>query len=94
MLKPANRKLYVEIIRYLTLEAKVPVDSMDLSGNATFMWAISTTPYFDSEIADIMLEAGAVVNHRNRYGCTAAHDVCMLRDYSTAGKQKALVAVK
>lgn len=58
------------------------------------MWAISTKPYWDPEIADIMLEAGAKVNHRNRYGGTAAHDFVMVMDYSADGKKQVGAALK
>ncbi|TAQ87025.1 hypothetical protein B7494_g4651 [Chlorociboria aeruginascens] len=94
VLNPPSRCLYLEITRYLALEAKVPVDSVDLSGTSTFMYAISTKPYWDPEFADIMLEAGAEVNLRNRYGCTAANDIAMARDFSAAGKKKTVDALK
>lgn len=94
ILNPSKRSQYLEIFRYLAVTAKVPVDSTDLSGTTTLMWAISTKPYWEPEIANLMLEAGAKINHRNRYGCTAAHDIVMLRDNSAAGKKKVSTALK
>lgn len=94
VLKPARRSEYVSIVRYLALEAKVPVDSYDLSGTTTFMYAISTKPYWDSEIGNIMIEAGANVNHQNRYGCTAGHEIAMARDYSPKGKKMTTDALR
>ncbi|TVY84841.1 hypothetical protein LSUE1_G000589 [Lachnellula suecica] len=94
ILDPANRHQYLETARYLALEAKVPVDSMDLSGNTAFMYSISTKPYWDHEFADIMVNAGASINHRNRYGCVAGHDIIMARDLSPEGKKKTLEALK
>lgn len=84
--------MYLDYFRFLALEAKVPVDSADLSGNAILMYSISTKPYFDIEVAEILLQAGADINHQNRYGCVAAHDIVMARDYSPAGKKKVVDA--
>ena len=94
LLNPPQRLRYLETIRYLALEAKVPVDSTDLSGTTAFMYSISTKPYWDREFADIMVEAGANVNHRNRYGCVAGHDIIMARDYSLEGKKKTVDALR
>lgn len=93
-LNPASRRLHLSTIQYLAEEAKVPVDTPDLSGSTTLMWCISTKPYFEPEVADILLKAGANINHRNRYGCVAAHEAVMARDYSSKGKQKTCDAVK
>lgn len=94
VLNPCYRTLYLSTIRWLAQDAKVPVDSADLSGTTAFMWSISTKPYLELEIADILLAAGADVNHRNRYGCVAAAEICMVSDYSTQGKDKACEALK
>lgn len=80
--------------RYLALEAKILVDSVDMSGTTAFMESISTKPYWDPDFADIILEAGANINHRNRYGCVAGHDIAMASDYSPAGKKKTVDALK
>ncbi|RDL35930.1 Uncharacterized protein BP5553_06542 [Venustampulla echinocandica] len=94
ILNPPARTSYLEISRFLALEACVPVDSTDLSGTTAFMHSISTKPYWDPEFAGIMLKAGAEINRRNRYGCVAAHDIVMARDYSTAGQRKTVEALK
>ncbi|KUJ15820.1 uncharacterized protein LY89DRAFT_783089 [Mollisia scopiformis] len=93
ILNPPSRPRYLQIARYLALEAEVPVDITDLSGTTTFMYSISTKPYWDKEFAEIMLQGGAQVNQRNRYGCTAAHDIVMARDFSTEGKMKTFDAL-
>jgi hypothetical protein len=94
VLDPENRPRYIAYVRYLALEAKVPVDSADLSGTTALMYSISTKPYLDMEMADILLEAGGNINHRNRYGCVAAHDIVMAKSYSPEGKKKTLDALK
>lgn len=94
ILNPEKRPKYIEIIDFLTLECKVPVDTPDLSGNTTLMYAISTKPYFDTDIADILIRAGGDINKRNRYGCVAAHDIVMVGDHSSAGKKKAADALR
>lgn len=58
------------------------------------MWSISTKPYIEPEVADILLKAGGNINRRNRYGCVAAHDAVMARDYSADGQKKTCDAVK
>lgn len=93
LLDPASQSQYLEIVSYLALEVKVPVDSTDLSGNTALMYSICTKPYFDTEFADVMLAAGGDINHRNRYGCVAAHDVVMVRDLSASGKRTAVDAL-
>ena len=89
---PRRHTYYIEATRFLALDAKVPVDSTDLSGTTAFMYAISTKPYLDIEFADIMLEAGANVNARNRYGCNAGHDPVMIGNPNA--KEAAMTALK
>jgi len=94
ILVPYNRPLYLSYFRYFANEALIPVDATDLSGTTTLMYSISTKPYFDPEVADILLDAGGNINHRNRYGCVAAHDIVMATDYSPSGKKKTVDALK
>lgn len=91
---PRRRLLYLQILFFLAFEAKIPVDSSDLNGNTTLMYSISTKPYFDIEVAEIMLYAGGDINRRNRYGCVVGHDIVMARDYTPAGKKRTLDALK
>lgn len=77
-LHPERRDPRMQMVRYLASEAMVPVDGTDLAGNSALMYSISTKPYLDLEFADVMLSAGADVNKRNRYGCTAASDIVMV----------------
>ena len=78
-MQPERRQSRMEMVRYLADEAKVPVDGTDLAGSSALMYAISTKPYLDFEFADIMIGHEADINRRNRYGCTAAHDIVMLQ---------------
>ena len=75
VIRPRFRKKYLECARWLVGVAKVPVDGKDLSGTTVLTHAISTHPYLDLEFAGIMLKAGSPINHRTRYGYTAAHDI-------------------
>lgn len=93
-LNPPSRSLYISAIKFLAEDAKVPVDNPDASGTTALMWCLSTKPYFEPEIAQILLSAGGNINHRNRYGCVAAHDAVMARDFSFQGKRKTCAAVK
>lgn len=76
---PHLRSQLLAVTRYLISEAQVPVDGIDLSGTSALMHSISTKPYLDLEFAQLLLEAGADINHQNRYGCTAASDAVMAR---------------
>lgn len=94
VLNPTSRPLYISIIRWLAQVACVPVDSADLSGTTTLMWSISTKPYLDLEVAEIMVNAGGEINRRNRYGCVAAAESCMVFDDSPRGRKNACDALK
>jgi len=91
---PPRRLIYLQILFFLAFEAKIPVDSSDLSGNTTLMYSICTKPYFDIEVAEIMLYAGGDINRRNRYGCVAGHDIVMARVLTPTGKKRTLDALK
>lgn len=78
ILAPHNRPHHIEIIKWLTTEAKIPVDGPDLSGTSALSQTISTKPAFDPEIAQLLFDAGGDVNSRNRYGAVAAHEICMI----------------
>ncbi|CZR69852.1 uncharacterized protein PAC_19752 [Phialocephala subalpina] len=93
VLFPQKRAQYIQVIEFLA-KAKVPVDSTDLSGTTALSHSISTKPYFDTEIADILITAGGDINHQNRYGCLAGHEIVMARDYSEDGKKKTVDAMK
>ena len=76
IMRPESRQSYLAIARWLVETVGVPVDAPDLSGTRALSHAISTKPFFDRDYAQIMLDAGGDVNQQNRYGCTAAHDMC------------------
>lgn len=82
----------MSIVRFLAEEAKVP-DTPDLSGTTTLMWAVYKT-LLRVELDDILLQAGGNINFRSRYGCVAAHDAAMVRDYTPAGKRKTCDALR
>ncbi|KAI0703836.1 hypothetical protein BC835DRAFT_1404046 [Cytidiella melzeri] len=77
-LVPSARCNILRVARYLIDDAKVPVGSKDLSGTTAIAHAIGTKPTFDPELAQILYDAGEDVNGRNRYGCTAGHDIAMV----------------
>lgn len=78
LIVPPLRKQHVDLARWLAQEAKVPVDGMDASGTTALSHAISTKPAFDPEFAQILYDAGADVNHKNRYGGTCAHEIAIV----------------
>ena len=89
-LVPSKRKNILNVARYLIDEARVPVGSRDLSGTMAISHAIGTKPTFDPELAQILYDAGEDVNSRNRYGCTAGHDICMISAYNLTKAEPAL----
>ena len=88
---PGLRPQLLAIARYLIADLKVPVDGTDLSGTSALMHSISTKPYLDLELAQMMLDAGANINLRNRYGCTLAHEAVMVRPET---RSNAIIALK
>ncbi|KAH9847812.1 hypothetical protein C2E23DRAFT_889598 [Lenzites betulinus] len=77
IINPSAKQDYFAIARWLIDEVKVPVDGTDLSGSTALHHAISTKPSFEPEYAQLLYDAGANVNHRNRYGGTPAHEQIM-----------------
>ncbi|KAI0763314.1 hypothetical protein BD413DRAFT_211632 [Trametes elegans] len=80
LIKPGSKEKHYEIARWLIDEVKVPVDGTDLSGSTALHHAISTKPSFEPAYAQMLFDAGANVNHRNRYGGTPAHEAVMVWD--------------
>ncbi|KAL0573866.1 hypothetical protein V5O48_008083 [Marasmius crinis-equi] len=83
-LVPERRQEQLETARYI-LDTFAPVaskvdivDTPDLAGTTALSHAISTKPTFDPEFAQVLWEAGANINKRNRYGATPAHEFCMI----------------
>lgn len=72
---PDNYSQHLEIARWLSTVAGVSVDGCDLSGTSALSHAISTKPSLDPDFAQVLYDAGGDVNHRNRYGGTAAHEI-------------------
>lgn len=81
-IEPRSRAGHLAIARWLIADAKVPVDGTDLSGSQAIYHTISTKPTFDPEYGQLLYDAGANVNHRNRYGGTAAHEMALIWDYT------------
>ena len=78
LINPSHRSDILAVTRWLIDEAKVPVDGKDLSGTNTLYHTISTKPALDFEFAQILYDAGADINMRNRYGGTAASEITMV----------------
>jgi len=87
-MNPSSRLQRLQMIDWLIDKARVSVDGTDLSGTSALMHSISTKPYMDVEFAQRMFDAGANINLRNRYGCTAAHDLVMVRPMEPAKERK------
>ena len=93
-LNPSSRSSYIAITEYLISNAKVPVDGTDLSGTTALMHAISTKPYLDPAFAQMLYDVGAQINHRNRYGCTAAHEFVLVTQSHSQSKRRAKEALQ
>ncbi|KAI0750144.1 hypothetical protein C8Q80DRAFT_1166378 [Daedaleopsis nitida] len=77
LINEKKRPQHIEVAKWLIEDVQVPVDAKDLSGSTAMNHAISTKPSFDPEYAQLLYDAGADVNHRNRYGATPAHEITM-----------------
>lgn len=82
---PGIRDQQLDVARWLSIVAKVDVDGADTSGTTALFHAISTHPTFEPALAQILYDAGAEVNARNRYGANAAHEICMLSNSDKEG---------
>lgn len=54
------------MVQWLVVEAKIPVDGIDIAGTTALMYAISTKPYLEIGFAEILLAGGADINKINR----------------------------
>ncbi|KAH8094506.1 hypothetical protein BXZ70DRAFT_361519 [Cristinia sonorae] len=71
MIVPGKRAEILAVTKWLAIEAKVPVNGLDLSGSTATHHTISTKPGLDLEFAQILYDAGGDVGLRNRFGETA-----------------------
>ena len=92
VLDPSSRSSRLEMVRWLVHEAKIGTDGTDLSGTSALMHSISTKPYLDIDFAALMLEGGADINRRNRYGCTTASEIVMV--WPGQSEDRAVVALQ
>lgn len=90
ILLPEKRRHILAVLRWLIDEAKVPVGGTDIAGTTTLMNALSTRSAVDLEFVEILYNAGEDVNHRDRYGCTVAHDICMVAPDGVREAKKAI----
>jgi len=74
-----RRAQHLAIARWLISTVRLPVDSMDVCGSSALFHALEV-PTFDPEFAQVLYDAGGDVNHRNRFGMTAAHEIALLSD--------------
>lgn len=91
---PSHRPKYFALLKWLAQDAKVPVDGTDLSGTPALMHSISTKPYLDLEFAQLMVDGGADINHRNRFGSNAAHDLVKVYSFDAGTLEKSGNALK
>ncbi|KAI0667949.1 hypothetical protein C8Q78DRAFT_1081818 [Trametes maxima] len=80
LINPTACSKHHAIARWLINDVKVPIDGVDLSGSTALHHAILTKPAFEPDYAQILYDAGADVNQRNRYGGTPAHEAAMTWD--------------
>lgn len=88
-----NRARYLAIAGWLMNTAKVPVDGTDVGGNTALQHAVSTKPSFDTEYGQMLYDAGANINHRNRYGATVASEMAMVHSLAPEDIRKAKAAI-
>ncbi|KAJ2879103.1 hypothetical protein FB639_003179 [Coemansia asiatica] len=69
---------YESCLRYLA-EMGVSVDGEDVAGFTAFMRA-SQTSQSRMDLAQVLLDLGADVNHRSRFGGVALHEALMAQD--------------
>jgi hypothetical protein len=91
---PSTRPSYLNMAEWLINTAKVNVDGTDLSGTTALAYSISTKPYFDTQFAEMLHAAGGNINHRNRYGETAAHDFVKVMSYDAESRRRPVEALK
>ena len=89
-----SSQTYPAMAEYLVNTAKVPVDGTDVSGTTAMMHAISTKPYFNTSFAQMMYDAGGQINHRSRYGGTAAHEFVKVYSFDIGTKRRAADALQ
>ena len=64
--RPSGSLKYLEVLKYL-LSCGMPPDSQDIAG-LTALHHATCSPVPKVDLARVLLESGANVNHRNRYG--------------------------
>ncbi|KAH7083864.1 hypothetical protein FB567DRAFT_530111 [Paraphoma chrysanthemicola] len=72
---PNNSDHLLNLTRYLAETLKVPADGTDITGSSALYWSISTKPYALPPFAQILFDAGASVNQRNRFGATTGGEI-------------------
>lgn len=95
---PELRAAHLTLTRWLAAPrpggAGVPVDGRDLSGTTALAHSISTKPALDEEFAQVLYDAGADINARNRYGAGPAHEFVMIWSADAAAGARACQALK
>lgn len=75
---PENKENILASTRYLVQELKVPVDGTDATGASALYWAISTKPFTQPDLAQMLFDAGGSVNQKNRFNATAAAEIAQV----------------
>jgi hypothetical protein len=68
----------LDLARYLARDVGVGVDGTDVTGASALYWSISTKPYANTDFAQLLFDAGASVNQKNRFGGTAASEIAQV----------------
>jgi hypothetical protein len=72
---PEQKPRLLDLTRHLVQDIGVKIDGTDVTGATALYWAISTKPFVEPEFAQILFDAGGSVNHKNRFGGTAASEI-------------------
>lgn len=72
---PDNKDHLLDLTRYLATDVKVSVHGVDVLGCTALYWSVSTKPFTEPEFAQILFDAGASVNQKNRLGGSAGGEI-------------------
>lgn len=84
VLAAPRRAQQLTLARWLADEARVPANGTDISGAQALHHTLSCAPVVDTELADILVRAGADINRRDRHGCTPMHEALQINDGTSA----------
>lgn len=75
---PQYRADYLRKARFFLSEISLPADLPDLAGATPLFHCLEVAPVFNPEYAELLYQAGGDVNHRDRFGGSAAHQAAQI----------------